>query len=237
MFCPNCGNQLPDGAAFCSFCGSRTAAAAPSDSVSDRLATRRSEEAELERMIGYFSRNADLYAEYDELVLALDGKKLKKRKGFLVWAILAYALSAYIFTIGIVEGLRDPIIAASVNAVGASMFLFAFIWTSVEKTKNYNKAIDRFAVVSGELAAAYRGYGPCLLSAEFTNPSNLSAILDSLRSGRADTIKEAVNVLVNDARRYYARSTERRRIITARAAARGADAPASFAEGNLFVSR
>ena len=29
MFCPNCGNKLPEGAAFCSGCGAKTQASAP----------------------------------------------------------------------------------------------------------------------------------------------------------------------------------------------------------------
>ena len=85
-----------------------------------------------------------------------------------------------------------------------------------------------------ELYQYYLNYGYCLVSAEYTNPSNLLAILHTIESGRADTIKEAINILVEDAHRNNMEALATQTAVASAAAARGATAAAVFSAANFF---
>ena len=61
--------------------------------------------------------------------------------------------------------------------------------------------------------------------------------MDTMNSGRADTIKEAVNILVEDAHRNNMEAYARSAAISADNAARGARTAAVFAAANLFIRR
>lgn len=124
---------------------------------------------------------------------------------------------------------------------GGLTMIIMFIITSVVRANNYSRALSRYEALSAELMDHYSAYlasrGHCLVSPEYTNPHNLAEILNVIRSGRADTIRDAVNILVEDAHRFNMRAIARQNSAAAAAAASGAKAAAVFSAANFFISR
>ena len=248
MNCPFCGTYVNSQAQFCPSCGQRfipqsRSVAAPGygivptvyDPVGMRQATRAAEMNELSKMISYFSLKSDLYDEYDWLSMRLDRRHLKKRIGLLVWGIILSVVGLLFIMIGMAAEVSGITLFGVIFFLGACLMIVGFVVSTSKRNSNYATALSRFDEVSDELYSHYLNYGACLVSAEFTNPSNLSAIMNAIQSGRADTIKEAVNMLVEDARRYNRRAFARQTSIVSENAARGAAAAAVFYTANLFL--
>ncbi len=201
MFCPHCGQQVADGAAFCTVCGkSLTAAPAPTpvvDFQAQKNAIRQSEISALTKALQYFSQKRDEFTEYD-CVCELVNHYAKGAKGsLLVWGCI-------ITTVGLLTMLAGPeaMLGALIGFVtpGAAM-IFGGIMMKVKNRKNYQYFQDEYARLSQELYDHYVNYPDCPVGPEYANPEILEIILGVLQSGRADTIKEAINLLIDDAER------------------------------------
>ena len=255
MYCSNCGKAIPADSLFCPYCGSRNEAASVTattatrsvsipvqhDPVAERRSLRSSEVAEIERMIRHFSSAEALYNEYDALCDKLDPRNRKKKVGLLVGGIILAVIGLYGTIFGTMLSSRSGdafgIILGIMLMAGGAVMITAFVITSKARNTNYSEAFARFDQVSNELFQHYLDYGPCLVSAEYTNPSNLAAIRDTIISGRADTIKEAVNTLIEDAHRTNMEAFARQTAISSANAARGSTAAAVFSAANLFLRR
>ena len=100
----------------------------------------------------------------------------------------------------------------------------------------------RINELAQELTQHFRAYGYCPVGPEYTNPSILQQIMSVIQSGRAETPKEAINVLLDDAHKS---SMEFAAMLTARnaqaaaeyaqGAAAGATASAVFSAANFFL--
>ena len=251
MFCSYCGNQFADGMQFCLFCGQpdtgagMSAPAQPSYApagqpyygtpVEQRANIRQSETAELKKMIQYFSQKKDQYDEYDRVCERLDPRKRRKKVGLLVWGILIAIVGLIVSIVGIAaESTGDFLVGLCILLGGAAMIV-GFGVSSSARERNYQAACRRFDELTEELYQHYLNYGYCLVSAEYTNPSNLLAILQTIETGRADTIKEAVNILIEDAHRNRMELLARQTAISSAAAARGAQTAAVFSAANFFL--
>lgn len=249
MYCQNCGTPVADGTRFCPNCGQNCAGGnipvqqnygAPAqpyygNAVEQRAAVRRDETAELQKMIRYFSQKSAQYEEYDYVCARIDPRYLRKRTGLLVWGIIISVLGL-IVTIAVgSSGAAGAIFSGILILFGGIGMIVGFALSSSARNRNYQAALIRFDELTEELYQHYLNYGYCLVSAEYTNPSNLVAILQTIESGRADTIKEAVNILVEDAHRNNMESYARQTAISSAAAARGANAAAVFSAANFFL--
>lgn len=203
MFCPHCGQQIADGSAFCSVCGKSTtnvAAPAPTpviDYQAQKQAVRQSEISAMSKALAHFNEKRDEFTEYD-LVCELVNHYAKGAKGsLLVWGII-------IATAGLLCCLAGPeaLIGSLIGFVvpGAAM-IFGGIMMKVKNRKNYAYFQQEYARLSEELYNHYVSYPNCPVGPEYANPEILETILGVLQSGRADTIKEAINLLIDDAER------------------------------------
>jgi|GEM_PF-1347690 len=200
MFCPNCGQQIADGSAFCSVCGKSTTNITPTpvmDFQAQKQAVRQSEISALSQALNHFNQKRDEFTEYD-YVCELVNHYAKGAKGsLLVWGII-------IATVGLLcclageEAFLGSLIAFVVP--GGAM-IFGGIMMKVKNRKNYAYFQQEYARLSEELANHYVAYPNCPVGPEYTNPEILEIILGVLQSGRADTIKEAINLLIDDAER------------------------------------
>ena len=111
--------------------------------------------------------------------------------------------------------------------------------------KGYLNEVDyytsKYYSLNYELYNHYIAYKNCPIGPEYTNPANIRVILDTIISGRADTIKEAINILVEDAHRkrmedYAAQTADfaRRAAVQAGRAARASTVGAVFSAANFF---
>ena len=105
-----------------------------------------------------------------------------------------------------------------------------------QKAIQLQQTKERLATLADELTAHYRSYGYCAVSPEYTNPKILETIKEKVWSGRADTIKEAINIMLQD--EHYS-EMELQAALTAKSAAsaaRGAKAAAFFSAANFVHS-
>ena len=65
----------------------------------------------------------------------------------------------------------------------------------------FSRSCERYNIVVKELEEYYLSYGYCAIGMEFTNPRIIYKLADIVRQGRADNIKEAINILFTDAHR------------------------------------
>ncbi len=201
MFCHHCGQQVADGAAFCTACGkSLTAAPTPSPAVdfqAQKNAIRQSEISALTKALQYFSQKRSEFTEYDYVCELVNHYAQGAKGSLLVWGCI-------IATIGLLTMLAGPeaMLGALIGFVvpGAAM-IFGGIMMKVKNRKNYQYFQDEYARLSQELYDHYVSYPNCPVGPEYANPEILEIILGVLQSGRADTIKEAINLLINDAER------------------------------------
>ena len=187
-------------------------------------------------MISYFSKVSDKYAEYERVCVALDPRNKRKRVGLLVWGIII-AVIGLTFAEAFNHSSQGMSTFGVITILGGVAMIIGYIASSSARNTNYDDAYKRFNQLTNELLRYYQGYGPCLVSAEYTNPNNLVAIRDTISSGRADNIKEALNVLIDDAHRNNMEAFARQSAISSAAAARGATAAAIFSAANLFRRR
>lgn len=212
MFCPNCGQSLADGARFCANCGSSLTPAQPAPAAdyymmnsmhqyqAQKSATRQSEMNTLDNLISYFGRKEDQYDEYDAVSAAVNVYSRGAKKGLIVWGAIL-ASFGFIFQLA-----RNDADAAVLGTVGLIIFLlpglamiFGGIMMQISNKKKYQRVLARWQELSDELYRHYAAYPSCPIGPEYSNPHILRMLRNTLQSGRADTIKECLNLMVADA--------------------------------------
>lgn len=206
MFCPNCGSQVPDGGAFCSNCGANvTGAVAQQNAINAQIqmqqfqaqknAVRQSEIAALESTYQYFSQKRAEFEEYDLVCDLVNYYAGGAKSSLLVWGCI-------IATFGLIGCLAgaDAIVGCLLCFLlpGAAMIVGGILM-KVNNRKKYAYFQDEYARLSQELYNYYMAYPNCPIGAEYANPEIISLIMGVLQSGRADTIKESINLLVAEA--------------------------------------
>lgn len=243
MFCNNCGKQNPDSAKFCSECGAPVSAQMINNAYKvnqhgmKREQTRNAEIMETERMIRYFSQKEASYNEYDYLCAQLIKFSKGKRHALLIWGIIISVFGTILFSLLTAKNTYPELVVSIIPFLIGQGMIIGYIAYSISFGKKHKVTKERFNTVSNELAEHYSNYGVCAVGAEYTNPSNLIAILNTIKSGRADTIKEALNVLIDDVYRNNMRSLAVQTARNTASAARAAKANIFFNAANFFTKR
>lgn len=239
MFCNNCGKPNQDGAKFCSECGApinQIINQQYDNSQQKRQQARNSEITELDKMIRYFSQKSMVYEEYDRISAELSRFSKGKHYALLIWGIIV----SFLGTIFVSAFSREEPAKLALGFIpfllGQGMIVGHIVY-AVSFSKRKKELEAKLSEISSELFEYYKAYGTCVVGAEYTNPSNLIAIANTIRSGRADTIKEAINVLLDDVYRNNMQNLTAQSARSAAAAARGATAGAVFSAANFFTRR
>ena len=240
MFCQKCGNQVDNSAGFCPVCGNSVSTSNSQQrrmsSVQVRQQNRQDELDEINKMIDYFSQKQPQYDEYDAVCARLDPYYLRKRPSLMIWGLVSIAVGIMCFSGGIIP-------VGIILFLGAGGLIFAFVKSTQARTRNYAEASQRYYELSDELYKYYCDYGPCLVSAGYSNPSNLAAIRQTIQSGRADTIADALNILLDDEHKAAMEAYSARTAASAQEAARSAGVAANnaafgavFSAANFFYN-
>ena len=226
MFCNHCGRQNPDGARFCNFCGAPVSAQMMNVGQ-PRHQQRNAEIAELERMIRYFSQKSALYEEYDRLTPLVDRTLKGCKHVLLVLGIIAACVGLLTVPMVILKIMEDKnyvsIILPMMYLLPGIGMIVGYVFYANAFKKRAAKTFQRYDEVTAELFDYYQQYGTCLVGPEYTNPSNLITIMNTIKSGRADTTKDAINLLLEDT---YRNNMQRIAAQAARSAAAAVPIPA-----------
>ena len=212
-FCVQCGTALAEHHKFCPTCGSGVESAGnatvPSTTVyvtqqsNNRMVVRQDEIKIMDDLIRYFSVKQPQYDEYDEASEWICRLSRGNSKAAKVWGIIIIILGSFFFLIGIATIADIPsFFIMSLLMLGGGIALE--VLSNKLKQRNANNLVhytNRYYELSDELYDYYCKYNNCPIGPEYTNPTNLAVVKRTIISGRADTVKEALNVLVEDAHR------------------------------------
>ena len=212
MFCHKCGSQMQEGDAFCATCGATPVKAEPKVSMEEfqaqKNAVRKSEIAELEKALAYFSQKADDY-EYYSAAKTLYGYYLGgAKKSLIVWGAIIFAIG-FLVAIADASAFMGGLIAFMIPG-GAMIAGGVLMQVNNKKKKAYYQSES--LRMARELNEYYAAYPDCPFGIEYAHPDDIELMLGVLRSGRADTIKESINLLIKEAKdeedRAYMRALE-----------------------------
>ena len=203
MFCPYCGNKILEHSSFCTNCGKNIIDfKEKNQTVQPALdfqknAIRESEINLLKEPLQYFSLKKNTFYEYDR-VCDLLIKYSKGAKSVLL------VFGCIIFTIGLLLNLFsfEDANTSDFTSITIAVTLPGFLMLSggilmkINNKRKYNKYREKYFYLSQELYHYCIGYKNSPLGLEYSNPEILLNILYLLNSGHADTIKEALNILI-----------------------------------------
>ncbi len=205
MFCSYCGASIADGSAFCNACG-KSLSAQPTTSPevqmqqsyqAQKTAIRQSEIDAMQSLLDYFSPKSEDYEAYDACCELVSYYSKGAKSSLLVWGIIITVAGLFAMLSG-PEAFLGSLIGFVVP--GAAMIVGG-IFMKIANRKNHKEYLDLYSKLSVELNDYYNAYPNCPVGPEYSNPAILSEIMRVLQSGRADTIKESINRLIDDASR------------------------------------
>lgn len=226
----------------------------------DRGSVRRTEINEVRKMLSYFSQKTEQYNEYDYVCREFYRLKGGRRIAAVAWGYIL-AIGGSILAVYLIGGAVIELIKGKPESAGTSFILgilaafflalpgvLLILLDKKKIRKEYNEQLayytDKYFGLSNELYNHYLNYKNCPIGPEYTNPANIQVILDTIISGRADTTKEALNVLVEDAHRNRMEDLAAQTAQFAQEAARQAGRAASasqigavFSAANYFQVR
>lgn len=198
MYCPQCGSKNANDARFCLKCGAPFANLSVWES--EQAAARRRTEIlnGVAWLCSQFDTQCDAYNELRMLQNELtDLQRLQQQAWPTIVIILLFIpLLAIISTIG------DDIIANLDYLAMAAILALPGVLTSVAVVMQRLKRRKRIPQIRSRISEIYQGIYEHYLTVpnnpfafEYSDPYTLRALYEILRLGKADSVKEAINVL------------------------------------------
>lgn len=193
--CPNCNGEIQLDTSrdfgFCSYCGTKIMIEkdAPLNATEAFTNNREAALGEIRRVMDHFSKVAGDFTDLDHV----NGKiKICENKTYTGSIVTGSILSV----LGLIMLVSNASVKLGVACIGIAVLIFAIMGLS---SKSNNDTLDELhdakKVISKNLITTYEEYLHCPLGIEYCRPEILQSIYEYLRKGRAETIKEAVNLL------------------------------------------
>ncbi len=214
MFCPYCGNSVSEGHLFCNICGkplaSTPAPEAPKPAqpnFSDLQAqyqmqkegTRKAELETLSNVYDHFAQKSGQFRDYDAVCERVNYFAQGAKSALLVWGCIAATLGL-LFSLILLSDNEPPWPFLILFLIPGLAMIAGGILMKVNNRKKLNKFKEYYASLSLELYNHYIDYPNCPVGPEYVNPQILELCMSALRSGRADSIKESINMVLASVR-------------------------------------
>ena len=197
--CPNCNGEVQIDSSrdfgFCTFCGTKVLFTkdAPQNAMEAFTTNRDAALKEINRLNKHFASVSDLYNKIDLISQHIDDLDQKSYTGCMVWGIISA-------TIGVIVLInRNWLVGSVFILIGAMLFVLRFLLNK-KCDQEFYEAIDQKKRWCKEVADMYWAYPHCPIGIEYCRPEIIQSLYDYIRQGRAETIKEAVNLMAADAR-------------------------------------
>lgn len=220
MFCSYCGSPLAEGASFCNICGKCVnGGAVANNPASDtwsatniqmqqyqvqKTVIRQSEINSIANAYYYFSQKSSQFDEYDQACDKLNYYSRGAKSALLVWGCIASTLGLLCLIVYL--GLGVSVVPAILLLLfPGSLMITGGILMKVNNHKKFAYFKKKYAELSKELYDHYISYPNCPVGPEYVNPQILGLLLNVLQSGRADTVKESINLVIDETHRAKVR--------------------------------
>ena len=239
--CNECGYEN-HGRRICKRCGAPLDLSAEKNGISvDDLPDMSLYEVnkELKKLIRYFDFMRIQYSEYEFCNQKLDF--LDKRgyipigvlifgiimMGVTTWLSVLVALRAFKLYNGLILWLAMFFVDGLYSAVAYSRSL-------KDNRKKIKKYLGREVELARQLTNYYNDYGPCLLEAKYTDPRILDRLQNIIKSGRASSLEQALDLLFEDSGRTKEESAEYLATVASRQAEFGEKDALVFCSSSFF---
>lgn len=197
--CPDCGADIELNAekdfGFCSYCGTKIMLKQVIEVHHTGLnpKDRKDEEiAEIKKIKDYIYERVDDYNELEKLRNLLNSYKPQASLGLGVIGMLSAI-------IGILAVLCGGIsIATFVFLIVGIVFLCIYLKGVNDDTNTKNEIIETINIRNADLVDYYKEYKNCPIGMQYFCPVIVDKLYGLMRDGRADSIKEALNVYEDD---------------------------------------
>lgn len=218
-FCTKCGTQMEDDVNFCPKCGTATNSANQVVNVESKSEVSEKDSssivAKLKELHSYFSEIGNAYNIFDNgigLINDAEWRKTVNKKYKMSVAAKVSWLLLLIFILAIVicyNAARHTysITPLLLNLLFWFLAIVAFscgIVFSIQGKgfKNHKKALDFYdknvPIAQKQIQEHYAKLENCPLGIDYTSPSTIERLAYYLNSHRADSLKEAINVLEDE---------------------------------------
>ncbi len=211
MFCPKCGTAIADGSTFCMNCGKQIAAAEPTyvqnpyEAQAQQYkmmkdATRKGEQDSLSEAISHFSLKSAQFKEYDEVCENVNKYGRGAKSALIVWGAIISTFGMIAMAVMSSAETNLEAVAGAILIPGLLMVIGGILM-KVNNRRRYGQYLERYEQLSRELYSHYLSCSNCPVGPEYANPEVLAILYRILQSGRVDTVREAINMLVASADR------------------------------------
>ncbi len=239
--CNECGYEN-HGRRICKRCGAPLDLSAEKNGISiDELPDISLYEVnrELKKLIRYFDFMRAQYSEYEYCNQKLDllDKKGYVPIGVLVFGIIMMGVTTWLSVLvalrafKLYNGLILWLAMFFVDGLYAAVAYSRSLKDNRKKIKNY---LGREVELAKQLTNYYNDYGPCLLEAKYTDPRILDRLQIIIKSGRASSLEQALDLLFEDSGRTKEESAEYLATVASRQAEFGEKDALVFCSSSFF---
>lgn len=195
--CPNCNGEVQFDSTreygFCTYCGTKIIFSrdVPANATQAFADNRTAALREMDKIMEHFDEVSSEFTALDNVsdqISALGRKNYNGLTGawicFLLIGILCLGCGGIPLGIGLI--------------VVAAVFILVEVSGKKQDKQNMEDLIAERKRLSRVLMEAYEDYPNCPVGIEYCRPSVLYDLYEYLRKGRAETIKEAINLLEAD---------------------------------------
>jgi len=239
--CRECGFRN-EGRKVCKRCGAslevkKTDETSALDDLPD--ITRYEINKELKKMLKHFTPMEPQFNEYEYCNQKLD---FFDKKGYVPITIPIYGIITLVISIWLIVmiclksfKLYNMLIIWMLMYVGLGIFCVIEYRRSVKyNRKEIKRYLGREVELAKQLTNAVNDYGPMIIDARFTDPRILEKLMMINRSGRTDTLEQAIDMLYHEAGRTKEEDQAYLDKVTSRQAEFGETNAMVFSSANFF---
>jgi hypothetical protein len=239
--CNECGYEN-HGRRICKRCGAPLDLSAEKNGISvDDLPDMSLYEVnkELKKLIRYFDFMRAQYSEYEFCNQKLDylDKKGYVPIGVLVFGIIMMGVTTWLSVLVALRAFKlynGLILWLAMFFVDGLYAAVAYSRSLKDNRKKIKKYLGREVELAKQLTNYYNDYGPCLLEAKYTDPRILDRLQNIIKSGRASSLEQALDLLFEDSGRTKEESAEYLATVASRQAEFGEKDALVFCSSSFF---
>lgn len=192
-FCSKCGTEISESTKFCPNCGQSVNFELSPSGKNEVAGSKLSAKDEIAKIYDYFSQRQDLYQRFDSLTEKINGipQRIKLFRFLACGIFIVFLIIAMMYK-------NQKVLETIMGVILAASFGWYFYYRFIKSRLTLKKLNSERDSVNSEILDYYNAYGDCALGVEYTRIQDIQLIADMLRSGRATSIADALNLIIDD---------------------------------------